>query len=90
MKKTLLIPLSGIVFAIIAAIPGALIGLITGLFHFNLIAAIAGGLLFFIVYPLFRRNRGGQVDALSYFLALCGGIGGGLSCYFVGNLMGGT
>jgi hypothetical protein len=78
------------VFAVIAAIPGVLTGIITGLFHFNLIAAIVGGLLFFIVYPRFRKNRGGQVDALSYFLALCGGIGGGLACYFVGNLIRGT
>ena len=90
MKRILLIPLSGIGFAIMAAIPGALIGLITGLFHFNLVAAIVGGLLFFIIYPRFRRNRGGQIDALSYFLALCGGIGEGLSCYFIGNLIRGT
>ena len=70
-----------------AAIPGALIGLITGLFGFHLIAAIVGGILFFFTYPLSRRRWGSKPDALTYFLALCGAVGGGVACYYVGSLV---
>jgi len=77
----------GLLFAVLAAILGAILGLITGHFGFQLIAAIAGGTIFFITYPLQRRRRGLVTDSATYFYALCGGIGGGLACYFVGNLM---
>lgn len=87
-KSALLAPLLFIVVILIGAIPGAIIGAITGLFHFHIVAAVIWGLLFFIIYPRSRRTRGGQVDALTYFIALCGGIGGGLACYFIGNLVG--
>ncbi|MCD6299659.1 MAG: hypothetical protein J7L78_00590 [Dehalococcoidales bacterium] len=50
MGKILLVPLMLLGFAVMAAIPGALIGLITGLFGFQLIAAIVGGILFFFTY----------------------------------------
>ena len=85
--KLLTIPIFGVGFALMAAIPGAIIGAITGLFDFHTIAAIVGGIFFFITYPRSRRRRGSQVDTLTYFLALCGGIGGGLACYFVGNAL---
>jgi len=80
-------PIFGVGFAIMAAIPGALIGLVTGFFGFHLIAAIAGGVIFFLTYPRSRRRWGANPDALTYFLALCGGVGGGFSCYFVGTLV---
>lgn len=85
-RKILLLPVFGLGFAIMGAIPGALIGFITGLFGFHLIAGIVGGIFFFITYPPSRRRRGSQVDALTYFLALCGAVGGGLACYFIGSL----
>jgi len=87
LRKILVTPLGGIAFAIMVAIPGALIGLITGLFGFHLIASIIGGIFFFITYPRSRRRWGSGPDALTYFFALCGGVGGGLACYFVGNLV---
>lgn len=87
MRRILLTVGGGVAFAIMAAIPGALIGLITGFFGFHKIAAIAGGIIFFITYPPSRRRWGAKPDALTYFFALCGGIGGGLACYFVGNLL---
>jgi len=87
MRRILLTPIGGIVFVIMTAIPGALVGLVTGLLGFHKFAAIAGGIIFFITYPLQRRLKGLVTDALTYFLALCGGIGGGLACYFVGNLV---
>jgi len=77
----------GIGFAIMTAIPGALVGLVTGLLGFHKIAAIAGGIIFFITYPLQRRKKGLVTDEATYFFALCGGIGGGLACCFVGNLI---
>lgn len=85
--KVLLIPIFGVGFALMAAIPGAIIGAITGLFNFHMIAAIVGGILFFITYPRSRRRWGSQPDTLTYFLALCGAVGGGLACYFVGNAL---
>ena len=85
--KVLLIPISWLAFALMAAIPGALIGLITGLFGFHLIAAIVGGIFFFITYPAQRRRQGLQVDSLTYFNALFGAVGGGFTCYFVGNAL---
>lgn len=85
--KILLIPAGGIGFALMAAVPGALIGLITGLFGFHLIAGIIGGIFFLMTYPRSRRRWGSQVDALTYFFALCGAVGGGLTCYFVGSLL---
>lgn len=87
MGKILLVPLMLLGFAVMAAIPGALIGLITGLFGFHLIAAIVGGILFFLTYPRSRRRWGSQPDALTYFLALFGAVGGGFACYFVGSLV---
>ncbi len=54
--KILLLPVFGLSFAVMAAIPGALIGLITGLFGFHLIAGIIGGIFFFITYPAQRRR----------------------------------
>lgn len=87
MKKILIVPLAPLGFAIMAAIPGALIGLVTGLFGFHLIAAIVGGIFFFITYPRSRRRWGAKPDLLTYFLALCGAFGGGLACYFVGSLV---
>lgn len=87
MRKILLVPLMLLSFAVMAAIPGAIIGLITGLFGFHLIAAIVGGILFFITYPRSRRRWGSEPDALTYFLTLCGAVGGGFACYFVGSLV---
>ena len=87
LKKIFIILLGPLGFAIMAAIPGALIGLITGFFGFHLIAAIVGGIFFFITYPRSRRRWGSKVDALTYLLALCGAVGGGLTCYFVGTLV---
>ena len=87
MSKILMVPLMLLGFAIMAAIPGALIGLITGLFGVHLIAAIVGGIFFFITYPRSRRRWGSEPDALTYFLALCGAVGGGFACYFVGSLV---
>ena len=86
-RKILIVPAGGLGFAIMAAIPGALIGVITGFFGFHLIAAIIGGIFFFITYPRSRIRWGSAPNALTYFLALCGGVGGGLACYFVGNLV---
>jgi len=77
----------GLTFAVMTALPGALVGLVTGFLRFHTIAGIVGGIIFFITYPLQRRRKGLETDALSYFYALCGGIGGGLACYFVGNLI---
>ena len=77
----------GLGFAAMMAIPGALVGLVTGFFGFHAIAGAAGGMIFFIHYPIQRRQKGLETDALSYFYALCGGTGGGLACYLVGNLM---
>ena len=86
-RKILIVPAGGLGFAIMAAILGALIGVITGFFGFHLIAAIIGGIFFFITYPRSRIRWGSAPNALTYFLALCGGVGGGLACYFVGNLV---
>ena len=85
--KILLLPVSGLSFAVMAAIPGALTGLITGLFGFHIIAAIVGGIFFFIIYPAQRRRKGLQVDSLTYFNALFGAVGGGFACYLVGSLL---
>jgi len=85
--KILLLPIFGLGFALMGAIPGAIIGAITGLFGFHIIAAIVGGIFFFITYPRSRIRWGSQPDALTYFLALCGAVGGGLACYFVGNAL---
>ena len=87
LRKILVILLGGLAFAVMTAIPGALIGLITGLFGLHLIAAIVGGILFFITYPRSRRRQGFKTDSLTYFNALCGAIGGGFACYFVGSLV---
>ncbi len=87
LRKILIVSIGGLGFAIMAAIPGAIIGLITGFFGFHLIAAIIGGILFFITYPRSRIRWGSAPDALTYFNALCGAIGGGLACYFVGSLV---
>ena len=87
MRRILMIPIMLLGFAIMAAIPGAIIGLITGLFGFQLIAAIVGGVLFFFTYPRSRRRWGSEPDALTYFLALFGAVGGGFACYFVGSLV---
>ncbi len=87
LKKIFIILLRLLGFAIMGAIPGALIGLVTGFFGFHLIAAIFSGIFFFITYPRSRRRWGSQVDAFTYFLALCGAVGGGLACYFVGTLV---
>ena len=43
--------------------------------------------MFFITYPISRRMGGGKVDALTYACALGGAVGGGFTCYFVGNLV---
>jgi len=56
--KILLLPICGLSFAIMGAIPGAIIGAITGLFDFHMIAAIVGGIFFFITYPAQRRKKG--------------------------------
>ncbi|MBA7678004.1 hypothetical protein ES703_86271 [subsurface metagenome] len=87
MRKILLLPLGGVGFAVLAAIPGALIGLITGLFGVHHIAAIVVGVFFFITYPPSRRRFGAEPDAITYFFALCGGAGSGLATYFVGGLL---
>ncbi len=80
----LLVPIA---FPLMGAIPGAIIGLITGLFGFHLIAAIVIGIFIFITYPRSRRRWGSEPDLLTYFFALCGAAGGGFACYFVGNLL---
>jgi hypothetical protein len=87
LRKILLVPVFLLGFALMGAIPGAIIGAITGLFGFQLIAAIVGGILFFLTYPRSRRRWGSRPDALTYLLALFGAVGGGLACYFVGNLV---
>ena len=86
-KRKLTIPLFGILFAILTAIPGAITGVVTGLFGFHLVAAILGGSLFFFLYPWQRQRQGYKTDALSYFNALCGAIGGGLACFYIGQLI---
>jgi hypothetical protein len=86
-KRKLAIPLFGLVFAVFGAIPGAVIGAITGLFGFHLVAAIAGGILFFFAYPASRRKHGFKTDGLTYFNALCVAVGGGITCSYVGSLI---
>jgi len=81
------LPLSALTFAIMTAIPGALIGWITGFWKLHIIAAILVGLFFFITYPRSRPRWGFRPDWFTYFNAICGAIGGALACYFAGQLL---
>lgn len=74
----------GLGYAAILAVPGAVIGFVSGLFRAYIIAAVASGMTFFLLYPAWRRVRGPGADFVTYFLALCGAIGVGVSCYLVG------
>ena len=68
------------------AVPGALIGLIAGLFGEHHIAAIVWGLLILLTHARSWIGRG-KVDALTYFLAAAQGIVGAMSAFFVGNAL---
>jgi hypothetical protein len=86
-KRKLAIPLFGLSFAALGAIPGAVIGAITGLFGFHLVAAIVGGVFIFFAYPSSRRRQGFKTDALTYFNAFCTVVGWGITCFYVGSLI---
>ena len=75
----------GLGYALIMAVPGAIIGFISGLFNAHISIAVASGIVFFLLYPAWRRKRGPGADIITYYLAMCGGIGVGVSCYLVGT-----
>jgi len=85
MRKPLLMPLVVITFALMGAIPGALIGLITGIFGVQLYAAIVLVIFILVTYPRSRRRWGSKPDVLTYLNALCTAVGAGAACYFVGS-----
>ncbi len=75
----------GLGYATIMALPGAVLGFITGRFGAHNVAAVAAGVAFFLLYPAWRRARGPGPDATTYFLAFCGAAGAGVACYLVGT-----
>jgi len=77
----------GLGYIAILAIPGAIIGLITGLLGYHRIAAVAGGILFFIAYPASRKKWGPGFDDITLLMAFCGAAGFGVACYMVGDLI---
>ncbi|HEY51207.1 MAG TPA: hypothetical protein G4O20_05315 [Dehalococcoidia bacterium] len=87
-RRILKLVLWGFGYLVILAIPGAIIGFVTGFFSYHRIAAVAGGVLFFILYPASRRKWGPGLDDITLLMAFCGSIGVGLSCYIVGSLTG--
>jgi|GEM_PF-2347855 len=85
-RRILKLALWGLGYFLILAIPGAIIGFITGFFDYHRIAAVACGVLFFILYPASRKKWGPDWDDITLLMAFCGSIGIGLSCYIVGSL----
>jgi len=79
--------IGGILFALLWAFPGAIIGIGAGYFGLQLVAAISSAVSFFIFYPRSMRKIGEPSDFYTYYMSACGGIGGGLGCYFVGGLI---
>ena len=82
-------PLLAVVFpALLLALVGGLIGLITGFFWgVHLIAAVVGSIFFLITWPRSQRKQSLEMRALSYAQALWGAVALGLACYFVGSLV---
>jgi hypothetical protein len=74
----------GLGYALVMAVPGAILGFIGGLFNAYVSIAVASGIVFFLLYPAWRRKRGPGTDIITYFLAMSGGVGLGVSCYLVG------
>lgn len=66
----------------LAAIPGAIVGLITGLFGVHLSAAIIWGVWTLFGYSRFGLKRFGPV---AYLDALTGAAAGGAAVYLIGN-----
>jgi len=88
-RFTILSPLSAFVLpAVLLAICGSIIGLISGYFAgVQLFAAIAVGVIFFITWPLSQKRQETEIRALSYVQAFWGGITGGIACYYIGSLV---
>ncbi|GEM_PF-5872150 len=68
----------------LAAISGAAVGLVTGLFGVHLIAAVIWGVCTLFGYLRFGLGRFG---AVAYLDALTGAVAGGAAVYFVGNAL---
>ena len=77
----------GPAFALLWAIPGALVGLAGGYFNVHTGAAFGIAIAFILMYPRSRRRRGEPADYILYLMTAYGAAGIGFSCYFVGRLI---
>ena len=75
----------GLLFGLLWAFPGALFGLGAGYFALQIPVAIGSAVSFFMIYPRSLRKMGEMVDAYMYYMTVCGAVGSGLACFFVGN-----
>ena len=79
--------LYGPAFALLWAIPGALVGLAAGYFDVYVGGAFGIAIAFILLYPRSRRRRGEPSDYVLHLMTAFGAAGIGISCYFVGRLV---
>jgi len=77
----------GPAFALLWAIPGALVGLASGYFDLQTGAAYGIAIAFVLLYPRSRQRRGDPADYILYLMTAFGAAGIGLGCYFVGRFI---
>jgi hypothetical protein len=77
----------GPAFALLWALPGALVGLAAGYFEVQTGAAYGIAIAFILLYPRSRQRRGDPADYLLYLMTAFGATGMGMSCYFVGRFI---
>ena len=77
----------GPAFALLWAIPGALVGLGAGYFDVQTGAAFGLAIAFVLLYPRSRQRRGEPGDYILYLMTAYGAAGMGFACYFVGRFI---
>ena len=87
MNQLLRMLIGGPFFALLWAIPGALVGAGAGFFDLHLGAALGLAIIFIFWYPRSRQRRGEPADFILYYVTACGAAGLGLGCYYVGGIV---
>jgi len=77
----------GPAFALLWAIPGALVGLAAGYFDVQTGAAFGIAIAFILMYPRSRQRRGDPADYVLYLMTAFGATGMGVGCFLVGRFI---